>query len=75
MNTLRPVLDTDALDMLKVLAVMSHHHEPLGLCCAANKQVEVVNLLSCLPERSPLFGKGMNGFMANNSSATTASVI
>ena len=24
MNTLRPVLDTDALDMLKVLAVVSH---------------------------------------------------
>ena len=63
MNTLYPILDTDALDMLKVFAVVSHHHEPLGLCCAANKQVEVVNLLSCLPERSSLFGKGMNGFV------------
>lgn len=63
MKTLYPVLNTDALDMLKVLAVVSHHHESFGLCCTTDKQVEVVNLLSRLPERCSLFGKGMNGFV------------
>ena len=63
MKTLYPVLNTDALDMLKVLAVVSHHHESFGLCCTTDKQVEVVNLLSSLPECCSLFGKGMNGFV------------
>ena len=63
MKQLYPVLNTDALDMLKMLAVVSHHHKVLSLCCASNEQVEVINLLSSLPERSSLLGKGMDGFV------------
>ena len=58
----RPIFDPNALDVLKVLAVVSHHHKVLGLCCATDEQVEVVYLLSCLPKGSSLLRKGMNDF-------------
>ena len=60
---LYPVFDFKALDMFKVLAVVSHNNKSLSFCCTANKQIEVVDLLPRLPEPCSLQAKRMNGFV------------
>ena len=62
MKQLHPVLDTDALDMLKMLAVVCYHNQFLSFGCTSDKKVKVLNSLPCIPQSYSLFGKLVNSF-------------